>query len=295
MKSTFCDKVRSGAFLVTSEVGPPKGTDLAGLVASAEFFRGRVDAINVTDIQNAVMRLGSLAASVCLKQNGHEPIYQLTCRDRNRLALQSDILSAAYLGIKNILVVTGDHPSAGDHPQTKPVFDLNSVQLLDALRGLQEGHDMTGHRLDGTAPRFCVGAVVNPGADPLEPEIIKLEKKVSAGAQFIQTQVIYEPEKFRHFMSLIRHIHVPVLAGIVLLKSATMARFMNKHVAGVFVPDALIDEIERAPDKRAACVEIGARLIREIKGECQGVHVMALGWSDLVPKVLETAGLPEVA
>lgn len=288
---TFKEKILAGKFLITGEVGPPKGAAVAHLLEEAALFKDRVDATNVTDIQSSVMRVGSLAVSYLLRQRSQEPIYQLTCRDRNRLALQSDILSAAILGIENILILTGDHQASGDHPQAKGVFDLNSVQLLEVVKALQEGRDMAGNKLEGAPPRFCVGAVVNPGADPIEPEIIKLENKIKSGAEFIQTQAVYEPEKFRTFMALIKHIKVPILAGIVLLKSAGMARYMNKNVAGVSVPDNLIKEIESAKDKKAASVEISGRLAKELKGLCQGMHIMPLGWDDLVVKVLDKAGI----
>ena len=287
----FKDKIKAGKFLITGEVGPPKGADVSQLLAEADLFKDRVDATNVTDIQSSVMRVGSLAVCHLLKKRGHDPVFQVTCRDRNRLALQSDILSAATLGIENILVLTGDHQSLGDHPQAKGVFDLDSVQLLEVVRGLQEGHDMAGNKLEGPPPRFCVGAVVNPGADPIEPEILKLEKKVKAGAEFIQTQAVYEADKFRTFMNMIKHVKVPILAGIVLLKSAGMAKYMNKNVAGVFVPDNLIKEMETTKDKKATSVEIGARLITELKAMCQGIHIMPLGWDDLVVKVLDKSGL----
>jgi len=290
---TFKEKLKAGKFVVTSEVGPPKGADVSHLLEGAELFKDRVDATNVTDIQSSVMRVGSLAVSYLLKARGHEPIFQITCRDRNRLALQSDILSAAVLGIENILVLTGDHQSLGDHPQAKGVFDLNSVQLLGALQGLQEGRDMAGNKLEGAPPKFCVGAVVNPGADPVEPEIIKLEKKIEAGAEFIQTQAVYDPDKFNSFMKAIKNIKVPVLAGIVLLKSASMARYMNENVAGVDVPQNLIDEIasvskEARPKKT---VEIAARLITRLKPMCSGIHIMPLGWDRYVGPVLDMAGI----
>jgi 5,10-methylenetetrahydrofolate reductase len=289
----FKNKLNSGKFLITSEVGPPKGADILHLLDEAEAFKGKVDATNVTDIQSSVMRAGSLAVSYLLKQRGHEPVFQVTCRDRNRLALQSDLLSAAILGIENVLILTGDHQSLGDHPQAKGVFDLNSVQLLEVVKGLKEGHDMMGNKLEGPPPKFCVGAVVNPGADPIEPEIIKLEKKVKVGTEFIQTQAVYEPEKFRDFMTMVKHIKVPILAGIVLLKSAGMARYMNKNVAGVFVPDNLIKEMETAKDKKTASVEIGGRLIEELKGLCRGIHVMPLGWDNLVVRVLDRGGIKD--
>jgi 5,10-methylenetetrahydrofolate reductase len=286
----FKKKLKSGKFLVTSEIGPPKGTEIAKALAEAELIRAKVDAINVTDQQSSVMRLGSLAVCALLRQKGFEPIFQLTCRDRNRLALQSDILSAAVLGIENILALTGDHPSLGDHPQAKAVFDLDSVTLIEVIKKLESGYDMAGNRLEGL-PRFCVGAVVNPGAQPLEPEIIKMEKKVAAGAEFFQTQAVFDIELFRKFIQQVRHLDVVVIAGIVLLKSAGMARYMNKNVAGVHVPDDLIEQMKDAKDKVSKSVEIAAGLIKELKGICRGVHIMPIGWDDKVPRVLEAAGL----
>jgi 5,10-methylenetetrahydrofolate reductase len=249
-----------------------------------------VDAFNVTDQQSSVMRLGSLAASHLIKKRGAEPIYQVTCRDRNRIALQSDLLSAYTLGIENVLCLTGDYVSLGDHPEAKPVFDLDSVSLLLTASRLQEGYDLAGKELSGS-PTFCLGAVVNPGANPLEPQIIKMEKKIEAGAQFFQTQAVYEPERFAAFMKEVEGFGVPVMVGIILLKSAGMARFMNRNVAGIHVPDHLIAEMEEAKDRAKTSVEIAGRLTREMKGLCQGVHIMALGWEKYVPAVLDAAGL----
>ncbi|MDD5254852.1 MAG: methylenetetrahydrofolate reductase [Candidatus Omnitrophica bacterium] len=288
---TFREKIEAKKFVVTSEVGPPKGMDAKVLLEDAELIRGRVDAINVTDLQSSVMRLGSLAVSSMLVQKGFEPVFQLTCRDRNRLALQSDLLSAAALGIENVLVLTGDHPVMGDHPDAKPVFDLDSVQLLTVAGKLQQGADMKGNKLEGNPPRFCLGAVVNPGADPLEPQIAKMEKKIAAGAQFFQTQAVYDLKLFEEFLKKTRHLKTTILAGIVLLKSAGMAKFMNKNVAGVFVPDALIKEMEETKDKSAQSVAIAARLIKELKPMCQGIHIMPIGWDKKVPLVLDASGL----
>ena len=288
---TFKDKIQAGKFMLTSEVGPPKGIETKVLLEDAELVRGRVDAINVTDLQSSVMRLGSLAVCSLLKQKDFEPIFQVTCRDRNRLALQSDILSAAALGIENLLLLTGDHTTLGDHPEAKPVFDLDSVQLLQVVKKLQEGFDMKGNKLEGVAPKFCMGAVVNPGADPIEPQIIKMEKKIEAGAEFFQTQAVYDIKTFENFLSKTEHLKVPIFAGIVLLKSAGMARYMNKNVAGVFVPDNLIKEMEETKDKVATSIEIAARLIKELKPMCQGMHIMPIGWDKKVPLVLDAAGL----
>ncbi len=284
------EKFVAGQFVVTSELGPPKGTDVAAMLEEAERLSGRVAALNVTDQQSAVMRLGSLAVCRLLVERGIEPIFQLTCRDRNRIALQSDLLSAAVLGIENVLCLTGDHVVMGDHLDAKPVFDLDSVSLLYAAKCLQEGRDLAGKELSGR-PSFFLGAVVTPGTEPLEPQIIKLEKKVAAGAQFIQTQAIYEPARFAEFMKAINHLHVPVMAGIVMLKSAGMARFMNRSVAGVHVPDELIEEMDSAASRTKKSIEIAARLIREVRDMCQGVHIMPIGWERYVPAVLDAAGL----
>ena len=288
--SNLSEALKSGKFVVTSEIGPPKGVDIEEMVEDAELFRGRVDAINVTDQQSSVMRLGSLATCHLLKERGLETVFQMTCRDRNRIALESDFLCAHVLGIENVLCLTGDYISLGDHPEAKPVFDLDSVSLLETATLLQQGRDLAGKELKGS-PVFFLGAVVTPGADPLEPQIIKMEKKVRAGAQFFQTQAVYDPEEFERFVREIEHLGVPVLVGIVLLKSAGMARFMNKNVAGVHVPDSLIEEMDRAEDKRERSIEIAARLIKEMKDLCQGVHIMAIGWEKMVPRVLDAAGL----
>ncbi len=288
---TFKERIKSGDFIVTCEIGPPKGSDPSLVLAEAELLRDRVDAINVTELQSSVMRMGSFAVSALLKQRGLEPIYQLACRDRNRLALQSDILSAAAMGIENLLILTGDHPMLGDHPQAKPVFDLDSVQLLQVVKMIQEGRDMNGNKLEGIAPKFCVGAVVNPGSEPLEPQIIKMEKKVAAGAEFFQTQAVFEPEVLEIFMNKIRHLKVKVFAGVLLLKSASMARFVNKNVAGITVPERLIREMESAQDKVARSVDIASRLIRQFRPLCQGIHIMPIGWNKNVPLVLDAAGL----
>ena len=284
------DKIKSGKFIVTSEIGPPKGIDIKEVLEDADLIKGRVDAINVTDLQSSVMRIGSLAICHLLKDRGHNPVYQITCRDRNRLALESDILSAAVLGIKDLLLLTGDHTTLGDHPQAKPVFDIASVQLIQIAKTLMAGKDMVGNELKGK-PEFCLGAVVNPGADPLEPEIIKMEKKIKAGAEFFQTQAVYDVEQFKKFLDNIKHLKTTVLAGIVLLKSAGMAKYMNKNVSGVSVPEDLIKEMETTKSKSEKSIEIAVRLINDLKPLCNGVHIMPIGWDKKVPLVLDKAGL----
>lgn len=283
----------SGKFVVTAEAGPLKGTDTAEITEIAKLLKGRVDAINVTDQQSSVMRLGSLVTCHLLKDMAVEPIYQLTCRDRNRIALQSDLLSAWVLGVENCVALTGDLPSSGDHPQARPVYDLDSVQLLAVIKGLNEGKDMVGNELKGKTD-FFAGAVVNPGADTeasYELQIIKMEKKIAAGAKFFQTQAVFDPETFSKFMKRVEQYKVPVLAGVIPLKSANMAKFMNKSVAGINVPQAMIDKMSKAEDKSKTGIALCADLIKTLKSLCQGVHIMAIGWEKKVPEILTAAGL----
>ena len=290
--SSLKEKLNSGSFVLTGEIGPPKGTAIETCLEKADLMKNKVVAINVTDQQSAVMRAGSLATCHLLSKRGLEPIYQLTCRDGNRLALQSDLLSAWILGIENVLCLTGDHTALGDHPEAKPVFDFDSVQLLKASSILNSGKDLSGHNLEGS-PNFFQGAVVSPSADPIEPHIIKMKKKVEAGAKFFQTQAVYDVEQFSEFVNKVNGLQVPIIAGIVILKSAEMAKYMNDRVSGITVPDSLIEEIgctERSDVKKKA-VEIAARLTRQVKPFCQGVHLMTLGWEDLVPEIIEQAGI----
>jgi len=297
--SQLRETLEAGQFAVTGEIGPPKGTNVEPVLEEAQhYLKGNVVAVNVTDIQTAVMRTGSMAMCRLLVERGIEPVFQMVCRDRNRLALQSDALSAAVLGIENVLALTGDHVVMGDHPDAKPVYDLDSVGLLQALSRLESGTDMgldmkgNPNELDG-APKFFRGCVVTPGADPLEPQVIKLEKKVEAGAQFVQTQAVYDPAAFEQFMKKIEHLKVPVLVGIVVLKSAGMAKYMNRSVPGVQVPDGIIRQMAETAkeDRKKVSAEIAGRLVREMKPMCQGAHLMTLGWDDLVPDIIEQAGL----
>jgi len=302
---TFKEALQNEDFVITCEVAPPKGVDMDHVLEEAELLRGRVAGINVTDLQAAAMRVSSLATCSMLKQKGLEPILQMVCRDRNRLALQSELLSAYTLGVRNVLCLTGDHVVLGDHPEAKPVFDLDSVSLLQAAQGLIDGHDLAGNELESTPDDLFLGAIVTPGADPVEPQIYKLHNKVRAGAKFIQTQAVYDVPTFEKFMEKVSDIDVPILAGIVLLKSAGMARYMNANVAGVFVPDDLIKEMsdagkkdkeakergEKADHKVKTSIEIAARLIRGLRPLCAGVHLMPLGWGHHVPAVLESAGI----
>ncbi len=289
----FKEKLKTDQFLVTVEFGPEKGIETQPLVEIGRSIAQRVAGVNVTDLQSAVMRLGSLALCIKLKEAGVEPILQMTCRDRNRLALQSDLLSAATFGIENVLVLTGDHPMLGDDHGAKPVFDLDSVQLLQVARRLESGLDSAGNKLAEPFPSFCLGAVVNPGKDPIEPELIKFEKKVSAGAEFFQTQAVYELDKFERFIRRIEEYRVPVLAGIVLLKSAGMAKYMNEHVSGVTVPEHYIKRMADTPKEGrvSESIAIAAEIIKNLKGMCRGVHIMPIGWEKYLSLVLDASGL----
>lgn len=283
-----------GEFVVTAEVGPPKGFHIEHLLDEAETYLKKIHAVNVTDNQSSVMRLGSLATCKALKERGLNPIFQLTCRDRNRIALQSDILSAALFGIENLLCLTGDHTTLGDNPQAKPVFDLDSVSLLHLVKKLESGVDMAGNPLDGEPPKFSKGAVVSPCSDSVDVQLAKMEAKVKAGAEYFQTQAVYEPEKFIKFMEKAKQFGVPVQLGIVIPKNAGMAKYMNDNVAGISVPQEMIDELKKDKEKTKAGitgVEISARIIKECKDYCQGVHIMALGWESKVPDILAQAGM----
>lgn len=296
--SRLQEKLESGEFVFTGEVAPPKGTNVEPVLEEAEeYLKDTVVAVNVTDLQTAVMRAGSLAMCIKLEQMGIEPVFQMVCRDRNRLALQSDLLNASIFGIENVLALTGDHVVMGDHEEAKPVYDLDSVSLLSTIETLEEGYDLGTDRkgnpneLDG-APSFFKGCCVTPGADEMEPQIMKLEKKVEAGAQFVQTQAVYDPGVFEEFMNRIDHLDVPVLVGMVTLKSAGMARYMNSGVPGVNVPDRFMQRLSDADkeDRPKVSVEIAGELIGEMKDMCQGAHLMTLGWDRYVPDIIEAAG-----
>jgi len=292
MVAAFREAFAQKPFVVTAEIGPPKGTDVSELVHHVELLKDKVDGLNVTDNQSSVMRVSSLAICRLILDHGGEPILQLTCRDRNRMALQSELLSAWVLGVRNVLCLTGDYVSVGDHPQAKPVFDLDSVQLLQTVGLLNSGKDLTGHDLQGKTD-FLAGAVVTPEAAPIEPQMLKYEKKIAAGARFIQTQAIYDLEKFKRFMEQARRQDVKIMAGIVLLVSAGMARYVNKNVPGICVPEPLIDELAKAEKGRGIeiGIQIAGRMIRQIRQEglCDGVHIMAIGKEDRVPDILRAA------
>jgi len=287
------EALKSGKFAITTEVGPLKGTDTSEIMEVAEILNGKVDGVNVTDQQSAVMRLGSLATCSLLVQKGLDPVFQMTCRDRNRIALQSDLLSASVLGIRNVLAISGDFPSLGDHIDAKDVYDLDSEQLIWAINQMNEGYDLANNELQGKTD-FLVGAVVKPVSDTEESSELQLammEKKISVGARFFQTQAVYDADAFDTFMKRAAQFKVPVLVGIIPLKSAGMARYMNKNVSGVFVPEHMISEMTKAEDKAATGLEIAARLIKDLKDLCQGVHIMAIGWEKKVPEILRLADL----
>ncbi|MBW2116666.1 MAG: methylenetetrahydrofolate reductase [Deltaproteobacteria bacterium] len=274
MISSFKKALESGKFVVTSEVAPPKGTNLEKMRHHIELLKDRVDAMNVTDHQSSVMRFPSLGGALMVKEMGGEPILQMTCRDRNRLALEADLLFASSRGINNVLCLTGDSVIFGDHKEAKGVFDLDSSQLLMAIRKLEKGKDLGGNDLDGNVS-FCAGAIVTPEANPLEPQLIKFEKKIEAGAEFIQTQAVYDLDNFKEFMDY--------------------AKQFPKNVAGVMVPKELIDEMDAAPKGRKLDkgIEIAGRMIKRIRDEkmCHGVHIMAIGKEEVVPDIMAAAGL----
>lgn len=294
MVSSFKKAFESGKFLVTSEVAPPKGTNLEIMKHHIELLKDKVDGLNITDHQSSVMRFPSLGGALLVKELGGEPILQMTCRDRNRMALEADLLFASSRGINNVLCLTGDSIVLGDHKEGKGVFDLDSSQLLATIRTMEKGKDLGGNQLDGTIS-FCAGAIVTPEANPIEPQLIKFENKIEAGAEFIQTQAVYDLDNFKNFMDYARQFPVKILAGIILLTSAPMARFMNKYVAGVNVPQDLINEIASAPKGRALDkgIEIAGRMIHRVHEEkmCDGVHIMAIGKEERVPDIMSAAGL----
>ena len=294
MPSKFKKALAEKNFVVTCEVAPGKGTNLEKLKHHVELLKDKVDAMNVTDHQSSVMRYPSIGGALVIKELGGEPILQMTCRDRNRLALQAELLFASSRGISNVLCLTGDSVLLGDHKEAKPVFDIDSSQLLAAVRGMESGKDMAGNDLDGGVS-FCAGAIVTPEANPLEPQLIKFEKKIEAGAEFIQTQAVYDLDRYKEFIAYACQFPVKIIAGIILLTSAPMARFMNKNVAGVNVPQNLIDEMAAAPKGRTIekGIEIAGRMIRQIRDENMGdgVHIMAIGKEELVPEIMVAAGL----
>jgi 5,10-methylenetetrahydrofolate reductase len=289
---TFKECLGSGRFAVVVELQPPKGNDLSEIFQNAELLKGRADVVNVPDLQNAIMRLGSLSVSALLKLKGMEVIYNLSCSDRNRLALQSELLNASALGLQNVLILQGDHPSIGDHFEARPVFDLDVMGLLGAAKRLQEGYDLMGNDLQGK-PQFCVGTVVNAAAKGhvLDLEAMDMEKKIRLGVDFFFTGSVYDVSLLETFVKKVTHFKVPIIVGITLLKSVGMARYVNKHVEGASIPDPIIDKLMRASDKREASIEVAADLIKALRPLCQGIQIIPIGWENLVPALLDHVGL----
>lgn len=288
--SRFSEALSSGKFAVTCELNPPKGVYLAPLFKKALALEGSVDAFNLTDSAGSNLAMAPIGAARLLAEKGIETILQIACRDRNRLALQSEMLAASALGLSNVLCMTGDPPGRGDHAEAKAVFDIDAIELLRALSALSSGRDFAGNELKGT-PEVFAGAVVNPGASDLDKELSRMEDKVKAGAAFFQSQAVYDPEPFEKFMVRAREFGVPVLAGMIVLKSAKMARNLDANLPGVSVPQPIIDEMENAEDRTAASTRITAELINQVKSLCDGVHIMAIGWESKVPAILAAAGL----
>jgi len=282
--SRIAEKLAQQQFVFTAEIAPPKGIDAAPALAKAELLR-EMDAINVTDNQGACMRMSPLALARLLVENGFEPILQMTCRDRNRMALQSDLLGAAALGIENLLLLTGDHPKFGDHKASSPVFDLDSVQLLKAVYDLEQGIDMAGKPLSAV-PKFFTGAAVAPATEPQLLVLKKYQKKVHCGARFFQTQAVFQLSQVESFMAEAESLQVPVILGVLLLKNVRMANFLNRNIPGVQVPQDLLQRLEGASDPLLEGVQIAREMVALARGFCQGVHLMTFGHEDLIPQIL---------
>ena len=287
----------SGKFAVTAEAGPPKGTSAEVIRKKGELLRRCCDAVNVTDNQTAIVRMSSLAGCLLLKQQGIEPVMQMVVRDRNRLALQGDVLGAVALGINNILCLSGDHQKFGNHPTAKGVFDIDSIQLIQTLKMLRdEKKFISGEDVSGEVPVF-IGAVANPFADPFEYRVSRLAKKVKAGADFIQTQAVYDVPKFARWMEMLtergldKKVHI--LAGVIPVRSAGMARYMRDYVPGVTVPDEIVTRMEKADNPKEEGVRIVLEIIEQLKDMpgVHGIHIMAVNWEDIVPEIVQKSGL----
>ena len=283
--SNLQEKMANG-FVVTSELVPPKGTDIQSLLKTARLLEGYVDAFNVTDSHSARMRLAPVAAAHMLIDHGVEPILQMVTRDRNRIAIQSDMLGADVLGITNLVCMGGDPPHIGDHPDAKPVYDLSSHEVISVADTLNKGSDYAGNQLN-QATNLHIGAVVNPGATDLETEIGRMEQKANAGARFFQTQAIYDVEGFQNFMNAVSHLKVTVIAGIMPIKSVKMAEYANKNIPGICIPQSMIQEIADADDIAECSIRIASELISELRPVCGGAHIMALGAEDRIPRILD--------
>lgn len=285
----FKEKLASDSFLVTAEVTPPKGVNIGPALSILDSLAS-VDAVNVTDQNASVMRLGPLPLGKVILDKGVEPICQFTCRDRNRIALQSDLLAANVLGIHNILCLTGDPTGTGDHPDAKPVFDLSVIDLIHAASGMESGKDLAGNELNGI-PSFCLGAAANPGAPDVDLEVSRMAQKVEAGVRFFQTQAVYDADQFARFMEKARPLNTPVLAGILVLHSGKMARYLNDNIPGIVVPQDLIDEMDAAQNKREKGIEIASRIISQVASLTRGVHIMPMGWERDVPRIMHLSDI----
>lgn len=288
MSQTLREKLEAGQFVVTGELAPPKGTNVEKLRQNARNLKEHVDAINITDNQRSIMKLSSLASCLILKEEGVEPVIQVTCRDRNRIALQSDILSADVLGVHNVLTLTGDPVRVGDHTEAKPVFDWNSMGLIEAITNLNKGIDSEGHPLNGPTHIF-IGGAINPSSAQTGSQLDRLQKKIDLGVHFIQTQAIYDMEKFQEFMEGVqkRNMKVFIVAGILLLKSAKMARFINKKVPGIHVPEAMISELEKDPDPLKKGIEIASQQMAQCRQLCHGAHLMTVGIEEKILDIIQ--------
>jgi methylenetetrahydrofolate reductase (NADPH) len=288
--SRLRDALEAGRFVVTGEVAPPLGTDLTAMRATVELLAPVCDALNVTDNQGASLHLSSLAASRAVREMGVEPIFQQTCRDRNRLALQSDLLAAWTLGLENVLVVTGDDPRGGDHPQAKGVFDLDSTQLLQVTTAMNAGTDMLGRPLKG-GTGFYAGAAMFPEAEPWDIQLARTEEKITAGARFFQTQAIFDLDKLARAVDAVHTAGAKVIAGIIVLRSARAIAFINEHLAGLMVPDHIADRLRGAEDPAEEAVRLATEQARAIRDIADGVHIMPLGLDAAVPRIVREAGI----
>ncbi|MDI6655529.1 MAG: methylenetetrahydrofolate reductase [Candidatus Hydrothermarchaeota archaeon] len=291
--SELMKSLTNGKFTITSEIDSPKGTNTKRIIESAKAMKGYVAAINVVDCPMGSVLMNSLVPCYLLyKATGIESILQMTCRDRNIIGIQADLLGAAALGIKNVLAITGDHPSLGDHPQAKPVFDLDSVQLVKLIRKMvDEGTDLNGNLLD-KPPKFHVGVAANPASSPLEPEIIKLEKKVEAGAEFVQTQGIYDMDILDKFLDATSHLDIKMLIGVIPLKSIGMAKFLSVKVPGIVIPGEIIKRLQNANDPIEESISISAEILKDIaERKVAGAHIMAVRMEHIVPRIIEHAGI----
>jgi methylenetetrahydrofolate reductase (NADPH) len=282
------ERLKQGGFLKIVEALPPKGVDVKRFEEQLIPVKGRAEAIYVPSLQGGVMRMSSWGASRYLLDRGYETICEISCAHQNRVALQAELLGAYHLGIENIMAVGGDDPQLGDHPEAKAVFDIDVLELLGAIRNLQEGHDMSGGDLEGT-PRFCVGTRVDASVrgKGLDDQMRAMEQMVGLGAEFFCTTSVYDLKQLEAFMQQVRTFGVPVIAGLMVLKSAGMARYINKHVEGVVVPEGIIERLMKAPDKILASIEIAAEIIKGAQGLCQGVSIISMGWEDKVPAILD--------